>query len=66
MAIPLAEMANKAEGAKENPLAPAKIGGERLVALDWMRGIVMLLMAVDHSSGEFNAGRLITDSALLD
>lgn len=24
----------------------------------------MLLMAVDHSSGEFNAGRLITDSAI--
>ena len=34
------------------------------MALDWMRGIVMLLMALDHSSGEFNAGRLITDSAL--
>jgi uncharacterized membrane protein len=27
-----------------------------------MRGIVMVLMAVDHSSGEFNAGRLFTDS----
>ena len=26
----------------------------RLVALDWMRGLVMVLMAVDHSSGEFN------------
>jgi uncharacterized membrane protein len=35
------------------------------VAIDWMRGLVMVLMAVDHSSGEFNAGRLITDGAFL-
>ena len=34
----------------------------RLAALDWMRGIVMVLMAVDHSSEAFNAGRLFTDS----
>jgi len=27
-----------------------------------MRGFVIALMAVDHSSGEFNAGRLISDS----
>lgn len=33
----------------------------RLVPLDWMRGIVMLLMAIDHSSKAFNAGRLVTD-----
>ena len=64
MAISLPEMANNAEGARINPLVAATIGGRRLAALDWMRGIVMLLMAVDHSSGEFNAGRLITDSAL--
>jgi len=37
----------------------------RLPALDWMRGIVMILMASDHASGAFNAGRLVTDSALL-
>jgi len=36
----------------------------RLPALDWMRGIVMILMASDHASGAFNAGRLVTDSAL--
>ncbi len=37
----------------------------RIVAIDWMRGLVMVLMAVDHSSGEFNAGRLFTDGAFV-
>jgi uncharacterized membrane protein len=35
---------------------------QRLVALDLMRGLVMVLMAVDHSSDAFNAGRVFTDS----
>ncbi|HUV37738.1 MAG TPA: heparan-alpha-glucosaminide N-acetyltransferase domain-containing protein [Patescibacteria group bacterium] len=35
----------------------------RYVALDWMRGIAMVLMAVDHASGAFNKDRLFTDSA---
>jgi uncharacterized membrane protein len=35
----------------------------RLVPLDWMRGLVMILMAIDHSSDAFNGGRLFTDSA---
>jgi uncharacterized membrane protein len=34
----------------------------RMAPLDWMRGIVMVLMAIDHSSDEFNAGRLFTDA----
>lgn len=34
----------------------------RVAALDWMRGIVMVLMAVDHASGAFNGGRLFTDA----
>ena len=37
----------------------------RYVALDWMRGIVMVLMAIDHASGAFNKGRLFTDSAFI-
>ena len=37
----------------------------RYVALDWMRGIVMVLMAVDHASGAYNKGRLFTDSIFL-
>lgn len=37
----------------------------RYVAMDWMRGIAMVLMAVDHASGAFNKGRLFTDSFFL-
>ncbi|HMI83823.1 MAG TPA: heparan-alpha-glucosaminide N-acetyltransferase domain-containing protein [Polyangiaceae bacterium] len=53
-------------GAPVPSAAPAVVKAvaktERLVPLDWMRGIVMVLMAVDHSSEAFNAGRLFTDS----
>jgi uncharacterized membrane protein len=34
----------------------------RFAAIDWMRGLVMVLMAVDHSSAVFNGGRLAHDS----
>lgn len=44
---------------------PASRPGRRLVALDRLRGVVMLLMVVDHASEELNGGRLFTDSALL-
>jgi uncharacterized membrane protein len=37
----------------------------RLPALDWMRGLVMVLMAIDHSSDAFNGGRLFTDAAAM-
>jgi uncharacterized membrane protein len=36
----------------------------RLQALDWMRGIVMMLMVTDHASSAFNAERVTQDSAL--
>jgi uncharacterized membrane protein len=58
-------MTTHAEPVVPPPTLTAKIASFRLVTLDWMRGIVMLLMAVDHSSGEFNAGRLVTDSTFL-
>ena len=36
--------------------------GERLVAIDWLRGFVMMVMAVDHASAIWNAGRVAVDS----
>ena len=38
--------------------------GNRLQAIDAMRGIVMVLMAIDHASHVFNSGRYVTDAAL--
>ena len=38
---------------------------KRIPAIDWMRGIVMILMATDHASSAFNSGRPVTDSVLL-
>ena len=37
----------------------------RLAAIDWMRGFVMVLMAIDHASQMWNAGRVASDSAYL-
>jgi uncharacterized membrane protein len=34
----------------------------RRAAIDWMRGLVMILMAIDHASQTWNAGRLSADS----
>jgi uncharacterized membrane protein len=53
--------------AEPKPLAvrPKAAGVSRLIALDVMRGFVIVLMAVDHASGEFNAGRLVTDAVFL-
>ena len=43
-------------------VVPSTAKRGRLAPLDWMRGIVMVLMSIDHSSEAFNAGRLFTDS----
>ena len=37
----------------------------RLKPLDWMRGLVMVIMVTDHASEAFNAARPVTDSALI-
>ena len=42
--------------------APKVLTGTRLPAIDTMRGIVMVLMAMDHASHAFNAGRYARDS----
>jgi uncharacterized membrane protein len=38
---------------------------DRLLAIDWMRGLVMVLMTIDHASLSYNAGRVANDSAYL-
>jgi uncharacterized membrane protein len=45
------------------PITPAPAPTSRLVALDQLRGLVMMLMTIDHAAGAFNAGHLMTDSA---
>jgi uncharacterized membrane protein len=44
---------------------PAPLPAPRFAALDWMRGFVMILMAIDHASQTWNAGRVSADSAYL-
>lgn len=49
---------------KAQPVEPPR-GPQRLAALDQMRGVVMLLMTVDHASEFLNRGRLTVDAAWL-
>lgn len=49
------------------PSMPVAIPSEsnRQLPFDWLRGLVMVLMTIDHASGEFNAGRLFTDATFM-
>lgn len=40
-------------------------GAGRLRALDWLRGVVMVLMAVDHASAIYNGERIANDNAVM-
>jgi len=47
------------------PLPDPEGDRPRLHPIDWMRGLVMLLMVVDHASSVVNPGRVFVDSAWL-
>lgn len=44
--------------------AVAKRGSTRVAAIDWMRGLVMILMTIDHASMAFDGRHLSEDSAM--
>jgi uncharacterized membrane protein len=60
-------MATRAAAVKTT-VAPAAAGAAtkttRIAAIDWMRGLVMVLMVIDHASMAFDGSHLDDDSAM--
>jgi uncharacterized membrane protein len=60
-------MATRAAAVKTT-VAPAAAGvatkSTRIAAIDWMRGLVMVLMVIDHASMAFDGSHLDDDSAM--
>src|SRR5689334_24357806 len=46
------------------PSQKAGAGRNRIAAIDWMRGLVMVLMVIDHASMAFDGHHIAEDSAL--
>ena len=47
------------------PIAPGSVPSTRILALDWARGVVMVLMPVDHASMAFYQSRIVVDAPYL-
>ena len=53
-----------ATAATITPLPKAVPASKRVAAIDWMRGLVMVLMVIDHTSMAFDGNHVAKDSAL--
>jgi uncharacterized membrane protein len=58
-------MAASSDSPSSTPRPSGTVQSPRLAAVDLLRGFVIVLMAVDHSSGAFNRGRVFSDSAYM-